>query len=259
MEQYRTEEEQVEALKKWWDENGRGLIVAVIVALGVGFGWQGWQKYTADEAAAASERYQALLQQLAQITDSGDQQEAINMAREIKTEHSRSTYAEFAGLHLARLAAERGDMAEAEAQLRWVLGRADNGSEVYLLSQLRLARVLASNGDISQAKQILNATEAGPYEASYAVARGDIAMMENDVEAARAAYTLALGLAAQSGGGAVNLGLVQQKLQSLSPVEPREFAGAAAPVANVDELSTTDTAAADAADEITIEAPEAQE
>ena len=37
MEQYRTEEEQVEALKKWWEENGRSTIVAVIVALGLGF------------------------------------------------------------------------------------------------------------------------------------------------------------------------------------------------------------------------------
>ena len=41
MEQYRTEEEQVEALKKWWEENGRSTVVAVIVALGLGFGWQG--------------------------------------------------------------------------------------------------------------------------------------------------------------------------------------------------------------------------
>ena len=33
MEQYRTEEEQVEALRKWWDENGRSTVIAVIIAL----------------------------------------------------------------------------------------------------------------------------------------------------------------------------------------------------------------------------------
>ncbi|QFU75089.1 tetratricopeptide repeat protein [Halioglobus maricola] len=245
MDQYRTEEEQVEALKKWWDENGRSIIVSVIVALGVGFGWQGWQKYTADEAAAASERYQALLQEMAQISDAEGQQTAITMAREIKTEHSRSTYAEFAGLHLARLAAVRGDMAEAEAQLRWVLGRADKGSEVYQLAQLRLARVLASNGDTAQAKSILDGTDAGAHEASYAVARGDIAMLEGNEEEARAAYTQALSLAAQSGGGQVSLSLVQQKLQSLSPVMPRDIE-AVAPVAPVAQDPTETTEATEA-------------
>ena len=33
MEAYRTEEEQVEALQRWWDENGRSTILAVVVAL----------------------------------------------------------------------------------------------------------------------------------------------------------------------------------------------------------------------------------
>ena len=33
MEEYRTEEEQVEALRRWWNENGRSTIVAIIVAL----------------------------------------------------------------------------------------------------------------------------------------------------------------------------------------------------------------------------------
>ena len=38
MESYRTEEEQVEALKRWWDENGRSTMTAVVLALVAGFG-----------------------------------------------------------------------------------------------------------------------------------------------------------------------------------------------------------------------------
>ena len=43
MEEYRTEEEQVEALRRWWDENGRSTIAAIVIALSVGFGWQAWK------------------------------------------------------------------------------------------------------------------------------------------------------------------------------------------------------------------------
>ena len=45
MEPYNTEEEQVEALRRWWDENGRSTIAAIVIALAAGFGWQAWQKH----------------------------------------------------------------------------------------------------------------------------------------------------------------------------------------------------------------------
>ena len=85
MESYRTEEEQVEALKKWWDENGRSTIAAIIVALGIGFGWQGWQKYQDTESENASQRYQNLLQRLS-TADADGVTEAAALAREAENE-----------------------------------------------------------------------------------------------------------------------------------------------------------------------------
>lgn len=222
MESYRTEEEQVEALKKWWEENGRSTIVAIIVALGLGFGWQGWQKYQQQQNDAASNSYQALLQQLGSAESGADSAEAVRLAEEIKAGHARSTYAQFAALHLARLAVNKGDLAKAEAELRWVLGRADKGSDTQQLAQLRLARVMAAQGDQEQALSILESADAGSYQAAYAVARGDALLMLGRDEEAKAAYTSALVLASR-GGTQVNLAMVQQKLQSLSPVPAREI------------------------------------
>ena len=223
MEQYRTEEEQVEALKKWWDENGRSTIVAIIVALGLGFGWQGWQKYGQQQTAAASNSYQALLQQISSTEPGADTTELVRLGEEIKAGHARSTYAQFAALHLARIAVSKGELAKAEAELRWVLGRADKGSDTHQLAQLRLARVLASTGDQDQALSILASADAGSYQAAYAVAKGDTLLMLGRTEEARAAYTSAMVLASR-GGAQVNLAMLQQKLQSLSPVEAREVA-----------------------------------
>ena len=223
MDSYRTEEEQVEALKKWWEENGRSTIVAIVVALGIGFGWQGWQRYQSGEAEMASERYQALLQALAEPED-GNPNSAAGLAEQIKTEHARSTYAEFSALHLASIAVQQGDLAKAESELRWVLGRADKRSDAYRLAQLRLARVIASKGEGEQALSILDGADAGSYQAAYAVARGDTLLMLNRGEEARQAYNQALMLASRDGGAMINLTMVQQKLQSLSPAQPRELA-----------------------------------
>lgn len=233
MEQYRTEEEQVEALKKWWEENGRSTMVAIIVALGLGFGWQGWQKYQQDELEGASNSYQAMLQKLS--TD--DNQGAATLAADIKQEYSRSTYAQFAALHLARIAINAGDLATAEAELRWVLGRADKGSDTMQLAQLRLARVLASAGDTSQALTILDSADPGSYAAAYQVARGDIMLLEGREAEAREAYSSAMMLASR-GQGQLNMAMLQQKLQSLSQQAPAEL-----PAVDTTEVEVVDTPA----------------
>ncbi len=221
MEQYRTEEEQVEALKKWWDENGRSTLAAVIIALAAGFSWQTWKGYDQRQRENASDAYQAMLRAVAG-DDAQQQQEAVELAKALKENYSGSTYAQFAALHLARLAVEQGDLAEAEAQLRWVLGKADKGSDTAWVAQLRLARVLAAAGDTDQALEILEQAGDGPYQASYAVARGDILLQQGREAAAREAY-MAARMHAAASPGQVNLVTLEQKLQSLAPVPPQSF------------------------------------
>ena len=118
-------------------------------------------------------------------------------------------------------------MDTAESELRWVLGRADKGSDTMLLAQLRLARVLASGDDPEQALTILQSADPGSYAAAYQVARGDILLMQERVDEAREAYNSAV-LLADRGEGQVNLGMLQQKLQSLTQQAPRAIPDAAA-------------------------------
>ncbi|MEW8396328.1 MAG: tetratricopeptide repeat protein, partial [Candidatus Thiodiazotropha sp.] len=40
MSEYQTEEEQVEAIKRWWKENGTSVIAGLVIGLGGIFGWQ---------------------------------------------------------------------------------------------------------------------------------------------------------------------------------------------------------------------------
>jgi predicted negative regulator of RcsB-dependent stress response len=226
VEPYNTEEEQVEALRRWWDENGRSTIAAVVIALAAGFGWQGWQKHDQGQSENASDLYQALLQAV-NVTDTSGAAagSSVALAEQLKTEYGSSTYAQFAAMHLARNAVSEGDLAEAEAQLRWVLAKTDKSSDSAQIAQLRLARVLASSGNPEQALTILEQGAAGPYEASYAAARGDVLLGLGREDEARAAYNVAQAL---SGGGmSGGNSTLQQKLQSLNPVPARELDSAA--------------------------------
>ena len=247
MEAYRTEEEQVEALRRWWRDNGRSTMVAVILALGVGFGWQGWKDYSQGQREGASDLYQRMLQAFSAPALSPEQQQiALQLAEQLKTEYGGSTYAQFGAMQLARVAVGSNDLAKAEAELRWVLGKADKGSDIARIAQLRLARVLAANGQAEQAISILDQGDEGPYKASYAIARGDILLTQGRAEEAREAYLAAQTLAGAEGAG-VDLVALEQKLQALTPKPARATVPAAtvspAGPAATDSAVTVDQAA----------------
>ena len=54
MEVYRTEEEQIEAIKRWWKDNGNGILMGIGLAIALVFGWQSWQQNSRSKGEAAS-------------------------------------------------------------------------------------------------------------------------------------------------------------------------------------------------------------
>jgi predicted negative regulator of RcsB-dependent stress response len=222
MDTYRTEEEQVEAIRRWWDENGRSIIISIVLALSAGFGWQAWKNHDQQLGEAASHDYQVLLQQLAVSSSAPgeDFSEAKDLAEQIKAQYSSSGYAQFAALQLAKIAVGSNDMEQAKAQLKWALSKAPAKSDVADIASLRLARVLASTGDTDQALEILEKGRGGAYAASYELARGDIYMQLGRSEEAKEAYLEAKNSLAQTGVDG-SLATLEQKLQSLTPIPAR--------------------------------------
>ena len=64
-----SDEEQLELIKKWWDENGTSLVTAVVLALGVTFGYRAWEDNVRETAEAASAKYENLVQAAAVAVD----------------------------------------------------------------------------------------------------------------------------------------------------------------------------------------------
>jgi predicted negative regulator of RcsB-dependent stress response len=48
-----TEEEQIEALKRWWEENGKQTLLGIALIVGGYFGWQAWTDHGVEQASAA--------------------------------------------------------------------------------------------------------------------------------------------------------------------------------------------------------------
>ncbi len=226
MESYRTEEEQVEALRKWWQDNAKSTIAAIVVALAGGYGWQAWQQHSTQQAEAASAVYQNLLDAV-NVASAGqpltDEQVATarHLAGQLKDQYGNSSYAQFAALQLARLAVNDNDLADAEAELRWVLTQ-NPQPDLQRVAQLRLARVVASQGDSDAALKMLM-VDAGAYAAAYAEARGDIYLQMQQTQQALSAYQEAAELNLLAGSN--NSGNLDLKLQSLQLQPARAESG----------------------------------
>ena len=106
------------------------------------------------------------------------------------------------------------------------MSKTDQVSDTGQIAQLRLARVLASSGKTDQALAILEQGGEGIYAASYAAARGDVLFGMGRESEAREAYNNARALSDAQGMAGGNMSL-DQKLESLSPVPPREPAAPA--------------------------------
>ena len=156
MAELRSEEEQLEVIKRWWKENGTSLIAGAVLAAAGVFGWNAWQNYQEGQAEAASVRYQQLVNMTAGNTLADDQlANARELIDDITSDHSDTLYAELAQLLGARLAVQQGDLEAAKSALENVAG---DSSRRYVksLAWLRLARIEIANGDPQAALSLLD-------------------------------------------------------------------------------------------------------
>lgn len=186
MELYNSDEEQVAALKQWWDKNGTTLIIALVIFLAGVLGFRSWQDYKMSQAESASVIYQ---QMSALLESSPDK--AMEVGLRIVAEYPSSGYASMASLAMARLALQKGEPGAAAAHFRSVMESAST-SELKQIARLRLARVLLTQGKSDEAMNILNAAEAGNFRAAYDEVRGDIYLAQGNRQEARNAYANAL-------------------------------------------------------------------
>ena len=186
MDVYKTEEEQVEAIKKWWSENGKSLIIGVVIGVTAIFGWRAYETHNATQAQAASILYEQLL--LASRENDTENMRALS--DDIIRNYNSSTYAIFSKLMLAKLESESNNFENAEKHLQSILDNKNNDFEHVVT--MRLVRVLIANNKLDKAKKLITGVEPGQFKSHYEELRGDILVKQGNFEEAARAYQNAL-------------------------------------------------------------------
>ena len=195
METFRTEEEQVEAIKRWWQENGKSTVFGIALALALVFGWKGWQGHVKDQSAAASAIFDNLMVADAAVQRDGTSRStAEHLATTLKDQYGSSSYGQFAALYKAKYAVQDGEYDVAASELEWVLGQ---GPEPVLKAQaqVRLAQVRFALQDYPAAMAVLDDIAGSGYGVQVAELRGDILFAQGDKAGALSAYQQAKALA----------------------------------------------------------------
>ncbi|EPO2919002.1 YfgM family protein [Vibrio cholerae] len=183
MELYDTEEQQVEAIKDWWKENGKAVIFGAVIGLGGLFGWRYYQDSVVAAQEAASQSYSKAMDALQAkgIESEGIIQTFIDANKETE-------YAVLAAMQLAKAQVEAGQLDEALAQLEWAKGATKDAALKPLLT-FRVARLQAEQGQFDDALTQLTSIQEKSWAGRVAELRGDILMRKGDSAAAYAAYT----------------------------------------------------------------------
>lgn len=184
--EYETEEQQVEALKEWWAENGKAVIAGVVLGAGVIGGWSFWTSHQEKQAVVASDTFSRTVEALS----ANDTASAVSLADELKDDQPDALYSSYANMAAARAAVESGDLSDAASRLEWVADNAPQ-NDVKLIARVRLARVLGANGDAAAGLASLPADFPQAFTGLVEEARGDLLVISGDTDGARKAYTAA--------------------------------------------------------------------
>lgn len=182
-----SEQEELEALKKWWSDNGRAVIVGLVLGLAGVFGWTTWKART----EATAEQLSVLYEGMVDAAASNDNAKVVAQADGIIAEHPDSEYAALAGLVGAKSALVTGQANEAQRLLTWV---ADNAKrdELRDVARIRSARLMLDAGRDDAALGTLDKVDTPAFAASVDELRGDIFASKGATQDAAKAYRAAL-------------------------------------------------------------------
>ena len=180
------EQEQLDALKAFWNQYGNlvtWLLVAALVAYG---GWNGWQWYQRDQAAKAA----AMADELDRAAQAGDAARAGRIAADLRERFPRTAFAAQGALEAARVQYDKGQAAAARASLAWAADNARD-DDLRTIARLCLAGLQADAKQYDAALKTLDAAKAEGFEALVADRRGDVLMAQGKTAEAKAAYQAA--------------------------------------------------------------------
>jgi len=200
--------EQGERVKSWLRENGSAIVMGLVLAFGLMFGFKQWQAWETSKRQQASAEYQVL----SSLLEEENMDAAVSNYDVLKTEYPKSAYTSMAAMMMAKARLNSGQADLAASDLEYAMAHAQP-EPVKVIARERLARVRLSQGDLDAAMKLIDEapSEVG-FEAQFAEIRGDIYLAKGETDLAIGSYQAALDTLEEGVG---NRELLNIKLQAL--------------------------------------------
>ncbi|MEQ5319040.1 tetratricopeptide repeat protein [Providencia vermicola] len=205
MEVYTNENDQVDAIKRFFANYGAPLVIGLVIGVGGVFGWNYWQSHKVNVLQESAQKYETINTQLR----SGSEQGVI-AAQKFAAE-TDDVYSAMMGLELAQIAVDKGGLANAQTALSNALTKAKT-VEMQDLINLRLARVQLAQGNADAAIASVANIKGKSWQATAQDVRGDALLHKGDKAGAKAAYAQGL----ESEGSQSLRGILTLKLNNVS-------------------------------------------
>jgi predicted negative regulator of RcsB-dependent stress response len=200
LDEYLSEQEQWEAVKRWLRENGAWIVAGVAVGgLAIG-GWQ-WRNAHIDKVnAEASGKYEEMLAAFAR----NDESAGIAIVGVLERDYSSTPYLDQARLAAARIYVESNQLDKAVKELQAV-AQGSKDKQLALVARLRLARVLIAQQKPDDALAAMNGVDPGAFGPRFHEVRGDANLAKGDKTGALSEYRAARSMDPSAGGGGDSL------------------------------------------------------
>jgi predicted negative regulator of RcsB-dependent stress response len=175
---YETEEQQVQAIKQFWKDNGIAIIAGALIGLGGLASWNWYNDYTISTKEEASVGFQTSLEAFVES-------ESLDDLNAFVDNNASTGYAPLAAMIVAQEAVKKEDFEAAKVAIQ----KATTGdSTVADVARLRLADLHLQLGEYDQALTALASVKAASFTDQVEELKGDALLAKGDFEGARAAY-----------------------------------------------------------------------
>lgn len=187
MDVHLNERDQVEQLKKWWNQYGLIGILTIVLGVGGNYAWTYYQSRQVEHAQNASIVYEQMKGSLAK----NDINEFKTRANYILENYKKTPYAALASFTLSSEALKENKLEDAKYYLKFVL---DNHNKTHLrqIARIRMARILLAQQAYNDALSTLAKVDDKTFMPMIEEVRGDVYLAQGDSKKANLAYKSAL-------------------------------------------------------------------
>lgn len=205
MEVYSNENEQTDALRNFFANNGKSLAIGVVIGIAALGGWRYWSSHQDDTAKTVSAQYQ----QLTSAMQAG-KPETLEAVDRFASENS-NTYGALAAMDLAKQYVDAGQLDKAATLLQNGL-KDTKDANLQAVINLRLARIQLQQNQADAALKTLDGVKGDGWTAIVADIRGEALLTKGDKQGARDAWSKGV----ESDASPALKQMMQMKMNNLS-------------------------------------------